>query len=166
MAAQAGSGRSVVLGVGNVIMTDEGAGVRCVEALEATGALPAGATAIDGGTSTHELLGDLEDLDLLVIVDAVATGAAPGTLVRLEGDRIPSAFSNKLSPHQHGINDLLATLRLLGRAPGRVVLLGVTPARIELGLELSAEVAAALPALCDRVVAELAPAAAARARAR
>ncbi len=155
MAARAVTGRTVVLGVGNVIMADEGVGVRCVERLEATGALPAGVTAIDGGTSTHELLGDLEDLDLLVIVDAVASGGAPGSLVRLEGDRIPSAFSNQLSPHQHGINDLLATLQLIGRAPGRVVVLGVTPARIELGMELSVPVAAALPALCDRVVAEL-----------
>jgi hypothetical protein len=64
--------RIVVLGVGNLIMGDEGLGVRCVERLEAAGALPAGVTVIDGGTSTHELLGDLEDLDLLVIVDAVA----------------------------------------------------------------------------------------------
>jgi hydrogenase maturation protease len=141
-------------------MADEGAGVRCVERLEATGALPAGVTAIDGGTSTHELLGELEDLDLLVIVDAVASGGAPGSLVRLEGDRVPSAFSNQLSPHQHGINDLLATLQLIGRAPRRVVLLGMTPARIELGLELSAQVAGALPALCDRVLAELRAAAA------
>jgi hydrogenase maturation protease len=155
MAAPGATGRAVVLGVGNLIMRDEGVGVRCVERLEATGALPAGVTAIDGGTSTNELLGDLEDLDLLVIVDAVASGGEPGSLVRLEGDQIPSAFSNKMSPHQHGINDLLATLRLIGRAPARVVLLGVTPARIELGMELSPVVAAALPALCDRVVAEL-----------
>lgn len=155
MAASDATGRAVVLGVGNLIMGDEGVGVRCVERLEATGALPAGVTAIDGGTSTNELLGDLEDLDLLVIVDAVASGGEPGSLVRLEGDQIPFAFSNKMSPHQHGINDLLATLRLIGRAPGRVVLLGVTPARIELGMELSPTVAAALPALCERVVAEL-----------
>ena len=161
----AGATRSVVLGVGNVILADEGAGVRCVERLDATGAVPAGVTAIDGGTSTHELLGELEDLDLLVIVDAVASGGEPGSLVRLEGDQIPSAFSSQLSPHQHGINDLLATLRLVGRAPGRVVLWGVTPARIELGLELSPAVAAALPALCDRVVAELRAMAAGGARA-
>jgi hydrogenase maturation protease len=101
------------------------------------------------------LLGELEDLDLLVVVDAVAGGGPPGRLVRLEGDRIPAAFSNKLSPHQHGINDLLATLRFLGRAPARVVVLGVVPARIALGLELSAEVEAALPALAAQVVAEV-----------
>jgi len=147
--------RVVVLGVGNVLMTDEGAGVRCVERLEATCALPAGVVAIDGGTSTHELLGDLEDLDLLVIVDAVAGDGPPGSLVRLEGDRIPQAFSNKLSPHQHGINDLLATLRLVGRAPRRVVLLGVVPAKLQLGMDLSPTVEAALPALEASVIREV-----------
>jgi len=148
-------GRIVVLGVGNLLLSDEGAGVRCVERLAASGALPAGVVAIDGGTSTHELLGGLEDLDLLVIIDAVASGGAPGSLVRLEGDRIPSAFSNKLSPHQHGINDLLATLSLISRAPGRVVVHGVVPARIALDLALSPEVAAVLPELAARVVAEV-----------
>ncbi len=146
--------RIVVLGVGNLIMGDEGLGVRCVERLEAAGALPAGVVVIDGGTSTHELLAELEDLDLLVIVDAVA-GDAPGTLVRLEGDRIPAALSNKLSPHQHGINDLLANLRLLGRSPARVVVLGAVPAVIALGLELSPTVEAVLPALEAAVVAEV-----------
>jgi hydrogenase maturation protease len=153
--ARVSTGRIVVLGVGNLVMGDEGLGVRCVERLEAAGALPAGVVVIDGGTSTNELLGDLEDLDLLIIVDAVAGGGAPGTLVRLEGDRIPAAFSNKLSPHQHGINDLLATLQFIGRAPGKVVVLGVTPGRMELGFELSPEVEAALPELAARVVAEV-----------
>jgi hydrogenase maturation protease len=155
VAARESTGRVVVLGVGNLVMGDEGLGVRCAWRLEAAGVLPAGVVIIDGGTSTSELLGDLEDLDLLVIVDAVAGGGAPGSLVRLEGDRIPSAFSNKLSPHQHGINDLLATLQFVGRAPGKVVVLGLTPVRIELGFELSPEVEAALPALAACVVAEV-----------
>jgi hydrogenase maturation protease len=151
----AAPGRTVVLGVGNLVMSDEGLGVRCVERLQLSGALPAEVAIIDGGTSTAELLGELENLDLLIIVDAVACGGAPGSLVRLEGDRIPAAFSNKLSPHQHGINDLLATLQFLGRAPRRVVVLGVVPSRIALGLELSPEVEAVLPALAARVVAEV-----------
>jgi hydrogenase maturation protease len=148
--------RTVVLGVGNTIMSDEGLGVRCVERLVASGALPEGVVAIDGGTSTHELLGDIYGVDLLVIVDAVVTGGAPGSLIRLEGDRIPSAFSNKLSPHQHGINDLLATLQLIGRAPGRVVLHGAMPASLELGMELSPTIEAVLPELAARVLAEVA----------
>jgi len=142
-----------VLGVGNLIMGDEGLGVRCVQALE--GQLPPEVRLIDGGTSTHELLEDLENLDTLVIVDACTTSSAPGTIVRLEGDTIPSAFSNRMSPHQHGINDLLATLKLLGRAPRRVVLYGVEPARIELGMDLSPPVAAAMTELAARVADEV-----------
>lgn len=145
----------VVLGVGNIIMGDEGVGVRCIERIEASGLLPAGVVTIDGGTSTNEVMGELEGLDLLVIIDAVVTGAPPGTLVRLEGSEIPSAFSNKLSPHQHGINDLLATLTFMGRAPKRVVLHGAVPVKIELGLELSPEIAAVVPALVANVVAEV-----------
>ncbi|MBI2389156.1 MAG: hydrogenase maturation protease [Deltaproteobacteria bacterium] len=148
-----GDPKVVVLGVGNLLMADEGVGVRCAQAVERV--VPPHVRVIDGGTSTHELLEDLEDLDLLIIVDAVASGRAPGAIVRLEDGSIPSAFSNKLSPHQHGINDLLATLRLLGRAPRRVVLLGVEPKRVALDLELSPEIAAALPALIARVVREI-----------
>ncbi|MCK6551207.1 HyaD/HybD family hydrogenase maturation endopeptidase [Myxococcota bacterium] len=147
--------RIVVLGVGNLLLSDEGVGVRCVERLERDHALPAGVRAIDGGTSTHELLEDLEDLDALVIVDAIAGAHASGTLVRLEGDHVPSTFSNTLSPHQHGINDLLAKLALLGRAPKKVVLFGVAPESLALGLTLSPRVEAALADVCARVVDEV-----------
>lgn len=146
----------VVLGVGNVLMTDEGIGIKAVEVLERDGLLPEAVRIIDGGTSTHELLEDLENLDALVIVDAVASGREPGTIVRLEDEGIPSAFSNKLSPHQHGINDLLATLRLLGRAPRTVILYGVEPERLALGMELSPRLQAGLPQLVARVVEEIA----------
>jgi hydrogenase maturation protease len=146
----------VVLGVGNVLMSDEGVGVRCVEALAARYDFAGAVRCVDGGTSTSELLADVEDLDVLIIVDAVATGEAPATLVRLEGDEVPAAFTTRLSPHQTGISDLLATLRFVGRAPRRVILLGVEPARLSLDLALSPRVAARLPELCARVVAELA----------
>ena len=148
--------RAVVLGVGNVLLGDEGVGVRGVELLERAGRLPPFARAIDGGCSTHELIGELEELELLVLLDAVVTGSAPGTLIRLEGDAIPSAFGNRLSPHQSGLNDLLANLRLLGRAPRRVTLLGVEPQSLALSLELSPPVAKALPALVERALAEVA----------
>ena len=102
------------------------------------------------------LLEDLEDLDALVIVDAVAAKEPPGTVVRFEGSRVPAAFSNTLSPHQHGINDLLASLAFLGREPRHVVLLGVQPQRLALGMELSPTVEAVMPELTRRVHAELA----------
>lgn len=147
--------RIVVLGVGNLLMGDEGLGIRCVEAVEKQ-PLPANVRCIDGGTSTHELLEDLENLDALVILDAVASGQPAGTLVRLEGDAIPSAFSNKMSPHQHGINDLLATLKFLDRAPRRVVLIGVEPQIMELSMELSPLVLGVLPAMVALVSKEVA----------
>lgn len=147
--------RIVVLGVGNLLMGDEGLGIRCVEAFEK---LPQrdNVRCVDGGTSTHELLEDLENLDALVILDAVASGKPPGTLVRLEGDDIPSAFSNKMSPHQHGINDLLATLKFLERAPGRVVLIGVEPSVMELSMELSPLVQGVMPSMVALVSKEVA----------
>jgi hydrogenase maturation protease len=145
----------VVLGFGNLLMADEGVGVHCIAALEAGYRFPAGVRCIDGGTSTEVLLEDLEDLDELILVDAVASGARPGSLVRLEGAEVPAAFTTVLSPHQVGVSDLLAELALLGRSPRRVVLFGVEPERIELDLELSPVVAARLPELCAEVVAEL-----------
>ena len=154
-AAGEGKRRVVVLGVGNLLIVDEGIGVRCIEELERRPSLGPDVACVDGGTSTHELMEDLENLDTLVIVDAAATGRAPGTIVRLEGDSIPSSFSNKMSPHQHGINDLLASLALLGRAPKRVVLFGVEPHTIALGMELSPVVAATIPELCARVASEV-----------
>jgi hydrogenase maturation protease len=136
-------------------MGDEGLGIRCVEAIEKL-PLPANVRCIDGGTSTHELLEDLENLGALLILDAVASGQPAGTLVRLEGDAIPSAFSNKMSPHQHGINDLLATLKLLGREPGCVVLIGVEPAIMKLSMELSPLVAGVMPEMIALVSKEVA----------
>lgn len=145
----------VVLGVGNVLMSDEGVGVHAVQQLERLFAWPDAVRFVDGGTSTHELLGDLEHLDHLVIVDAVSAGRPPGTVLRLEGAAVPSAFTTKLSPHQVGIADLLATLAFLGRAPKHVVLFGIEPERLTLDLTLSAAVAAKLPEVCAQVVHEL-----------
>jgi hydrogenase maturation protease len=148
--------RAAILGIGNLLMSDEGVGVRCAQCLEGDPNCPTDVTVLDGGTSTHELLEELEDLELLVIIDAILAEGPPGQVLRLEGDSVPSAFSNRLSPHQHGINDLLATLRLLGRAPRRVVLLGVTPATTTLGLSLSPAIAARVPELTKLALAEVA----------
>ena len=109
--------RIVVLGVGNLLLTDEGVGPHAIDALNARYAVPSQATLIDGGTSAMELLDDMADADLLVIVDAVKSGAAPGSVVKLTGDEVPKFFTTKLSPHQVGIADVLATLALSGESP-------------------------------------------------
>jgi hydrogenase maturation protease len=148
--------RAVVLGIGNIILSDEGAGVRAVEALAREYELPPEVQVIDGGTSGMEMIEDLSDLDLLVVLDVVLTGAAPGTLVRIAGPQVPVFFRSKLSPHQIGLPDVLASLELLGAIPAEIIVHGVEPVSLALGLEMTPPVAAAVPLLAERAVADLA----------
>jgi hydrogenase maturation protease len=145
----------LVVGLGNVLLEDDGLGVRAVEALERDFALPPEVRVLDGGTLGLALLGELAEARRLVLVDAVATDDPPGALVRLCGDDVEPAVRWRLSPHQVGVADLLDALRLIDRQPDSITLLGLTPATIELGTELSAAVAGALPALVLAVAAEL-----------
>ena len=92
----------------------------------------------------------------MIIVDAVDTGAVPGTLVRLAGADIPLALETKLSPQQIGLKDLLAVASLLGSAPKETVLWGVQPESVKMALELSAPVMAQLEPLAGKVLQELA----------
>ncbi len=147
--------RAVVLGIGNTILTDEAAGVRAAEMLEQAYRVPDDVLVIDGGTSGMEMIEDLSNLDFLVVLDVVKTGAAPGTVVRIAGDEIPVFFRKKLSPHQIALPDVLASLELLGTMPREIVVLGVEPASLELGMEMTPLVAGKVPELVERAVAEL-----------
>jgi hydrogenase maturation protease len=147
--------RAVVLGIGNTILSDEAAGVRAVEALEQAWQMPDNVLVIDGGTSGMEMIEDLSRLDFLLVIDVVVTGAAPGTLVKIAGDEIPVFFRDKLSPHQIGLPDVLASLELLDAIPKEIVVLGVEPISLELGMDMTPTVAATVPELVRRAVAEL-----------
>lgn len=148
--------KAVVLGVGNVILADEGVGVRVVEAFERDFVPPEGVTVIDGGTAGMELLEELSCLDLLIVVDAVAAGKALGELVKLVGDEVPVFFRRNLSPHGIGLSDVLAALEFLGAEPKETVILGVQPVSMELSTDLTPTVAARVPELVAQVAAELA----------
>ncbi len=147
--------QTLVLGLGNILLRDEGVGVRVVERLQELYEFPPGVQVLDGGTLGLELMAYVEAADRLLVVDALDTGAEPGTLGRLEGDEVPAFLSVKISPHQMGLSDLLATARLRGVYPEEVVLWGVQPAAIDVGLELSPVVAAQVEALVDKAVTEL-----------
>jgi hydrogenase maturation protease len=146
---------ALVLGLGNVLLHDEGAGVWVAESLRRRLALPASVTILEGGTLGLDLLPRLDGVERLLLIDAVRLGNAPGTLTRLEGDEVPSALDHKLSTHQIGVQDLLATASLLGRAVPHVVLLGVEPECLDPGIGFSGAVAEALPRLEALVVEEL-----------
>lgn len=147
--------RAVVLGIGNTIRADEGIGVRVVEALARDYVLPEGVVAIDGGTSSMEMLEELSHLDFLLVVDAIDDGRPPGELVRLEGEAVPVFFRRNLSPHGIGLSDVLAALEFMGAAPKETVILGVQPVSLDLALELTPTVAARLPQLIAQTVVEL-----------
>jgi hydrogenase maturation protease len=148
--------RIVVLGVGNILLSDEGLGVRIVERLPLHYALPPEVELIDGGTCGMEMLEDLEGLDALIMVDAIRAGKPAGTPIRLAGEAVPVFFRTKLSPHQIGLCDVLATLEMLGRAPKFTAILGLQPHSLALGMELSREVEAGMPELLRMVATELA----------
>jgi hydrogenase maturation protease len=146
---------TLVLGVGNLLLSDEGVGLRVVERLTATYELPPTVQVLDGGTLGMDLLYYLEGIDYLLIIDAVETGSEPGTLVRLENDDVPAFLSVKISPHQIGVPDMLFAARLQEIYPERVVLFGIQPANLAVGLELSPEVAEQLDVLVEQVVDQL-----------
>jgi hydrogenase maturation protease len=147
--------RILVLGIGNILLQDDGAGVRAVERLTSDYQLPAQVEALDGGVMGLELLPYIEDRTHLLVIDAVATGQDPGTLVRLEGESIPAVLEMKLSPHQAGVLDLLAVGRLRGTLPERIVIWGIEPASTEWGMDLTPAVASSLDELIAAVAAEL-----------
>jgi len=145
----------LVLGVGNLLLMDEGLGVRALETIEQRFEIPAGVELMDGGTSGMELLGYIQGRDALIILDAVTCNKLPGTIVRMEGDQVPALFRKKISPHQLGLSDLIAAARLTDSLPGKVVLFGVEPKDLGTGLDLSDPVAGSLEPLADLVALEL-----------
>jgi hydrogenase maturation protease len=145
----------LVLGLGNILLRDEGLGVRAVERLAAAYDLPGNVEVLDGGTLGLDLLPRLTGMDALLLVDAVKAGGQPGTLVRLEEDAIQAALAVKMSVHQVGLQELLAVSAFQGTRPPRVVLWGMEPAEIDWGLELSRPVTVRLDALSEAVAQEL-----------
>ena len=147
--------KTLVLGVGNRLMSDEGIGVHVIERLAAGYSLPEEVQVLDGGTLGLDLLYYLEGVENLLIVDAAETGKEPGTIVRLEVEEVPTFMSIKISPHQMGVPDMLAAAKMKDLYPKRIVLLGIQPELITLGLDLSPVLASKLELLTDNLLDEL-----------
>ncbi len=113
-----------VIGLGNEVLSDDGLGVHAVRRLRERPSLPEGIELIEGGTAGLLLLPWLADSERVIIIDAIDTGAPPGTLVRLEGDDWATAFDTRMTVHDVGLRDLLATAQLTGAWPQRLVLHG------------------------------------------
>lgn len=144
-----------VLGIGNIILRDEGFGVRAVEYLEEHFHFPHDVRLLDGGTLGPELLHFVTGTQKLLILDAVAGDAPAGTVYRFEDDAVMAHFQEKMSSHEIGIQDVLAWLTVTDRPIPNVVVLGMQPYELTPGLTLSTEMAAALPGFAQRAVEEL-----------
>jgi hydrogenase maturation protease len=145
----------LVLGVGNLLLSDDGVGVHTIQRLQEVARLPEEVQVVDGGTSGLDLLHYLEGVSRLLIVDAVETGQAPGTLMRITGDQVPAYLSLKMSPHEIGLPDMLFAAKLRDLYPEEVVIWGVQPATTEVGLDLSPLVGAQVDILLEKILGEL-----------
>ena len=117
---------------------------------------PEGVRVMDGGTLGLDLLPYVEDASRLLVIDAVQARQPPGTLVRMVGDEVPMFLdASKVSPHQEGLQDLLAVAALKGYLPDEVVFWGAQIESLGVGLELSAPVAAQVDVLAGKVLEEL-----------
>lgn len=147
--------RTVVLGLGNMLMADDGVGLAALARLREEWCIPKHVELVDGGTWGMNLLHIVEGADRILIFDAITMGQEPGAVIRLEGDEIPRFLSQKVSPHQVDLRDVLALAELRGLLPSRIVALGIEPARVEMSTELTPLVEARLDDLVRMGVATL-----------
>ncbi len=145
----------MVLGVGNLLFTDEGVGIHAVETLLEQYEFSQNVSIEDGGVLGINLLGIISEADDLIVVDAIRNGGAPGTLYRLEGDDIPKRILAKNSLHQVDLLEALTLCQALDKVP-ETVIVGVEPEDIEtLGLELTPPVQEKMGDLIAMVLREL-----------
>lgn len=127
----------LVLGMGNILLEDEGLGIHALKVLQQRYVAPAEVEFLDGGTSGMALIELLSGRKHLLVLDAVQTGDSPGTLVKMSDQNVPVYFGLRITPHQLGLSDVLASLQLTDEQPGNVTVLGLVPYSLEMSLDLS-----------------------------
>ena len=145
--------KTLILGVGNILLRDEGIGVRVIEYLRQQ-TLPEGVEIVDGGTAGADLIDVLADRETVIVVDAVHSDKPAGTLLRFGPDDLALQQDNPLSLHDLDIPQTLAMTKMLNCEPKNVICFGVVPKCIEPGMELSDEIAEIIPILAEKALEE------------
>ena len=156
------SGRVLVLGLGNVLLKDEGVGVHVAGELQKH-VLSCNVEVIDGGTAGLDVLLSQQGLDKLVVIDAMRAGKKPGTIYKTrlkaeEKDKLTQIFSEaepKISLHQVGLLDALSVAEKMNHAPEEIVIIGVEPKEMDYGLELTEPVKQRLAEIVNMVLEEI-----------
>jgi hydrogenase maturation protease len=146
-------GRVAVIGIGNILMADEGAGVEALNLLEKRGC-PDFVELIDAGTAFFAIVSDLREYEKLIIIDVARGGQPPGTVYRFLLDDVKGNQA-LISLHDIGVVDALRMERLVGGVPETIVFFGIEPHVVEFSIGLSSPVRKRLPYLVDRVMEEL-----------
>jgi hydrogenase maturation protease len=147
--------RITVLGVGNILLSDEGVGVRVVEYLSEHYDFEDNLNLVDGGVLGVRLMGVVADTDILIVVDAVCNQGVPGTLYRMEGDQVPRRVLAKQSMHDLDLPEVLALCAAIDHSPTTIVV-GIEPGDMTtLSVELTPTIAGKMDELCAMVLAEL-----------
>ncbi|GAB4535787.1 MAG: HyaD/HybD family hydrogenase maturation endopeptidase [Thermodesulfovibrionia bacterium] len=141
-----------VLGIGNILLSDDGIGVHVIRRLKDRYRFPDNVRLIDGGTMGLDLLPFLEDIERLIIIDAVNLNKPYGTVEIITVDRIPTILNSKLSVHQIGISDLFFAMRIKGLPIKEVMLIGIQPGSLEVGTEPSEEIKAGIETVIDHII--------------
>lgn len=144
----------VVIGVGNIIRSDDGFGVHALRRLQQHPKIPADVIFVEGGTKGLELFGYAWEASHLLLIDAANAGQTAGTLIQMSGDELRS-LSGGMSVHQLGVADLIASLTLASERPPNIVLLGVQPASTDWGTILTPRLEAALDPVVEVAIALL-----------
>ncbi len=144
----------MVLGLGNLVHSDDGVGVHALQQLQRDARVPAGVTLLDGGTQGLGLLPHISGFSRLLVIDAVHAGEPPGTLLRFAGSTL-HGLPGKATVHQLGFADLMLAMQLLDDSPEEVVVVGIEPVTTEWGAELTQPVRETLPFLLDAVIEQL-----------
>lgn len=144
-----------LIGLGNLLLGDEGVGVHAVEALKKKYDFPEEIRLLDGGTLGLDLLPLIEGMDRVLFVDAVDLKEKPGTIAVIEGEGLPSLLEPKLSLHHVGLTDLLLASSFLGTRPAEIALVGIQPETLEIGLELSPTIQGRFDRLLETVLEKL-----------
>ena len=144
--------RVVVVGVGNLLLKDEGIGIHTVKALQEI-VLPQDVKIVDGGTAP-DLIAYTEAGDKLIIIDAAKAGGEPGTIYRFRPQDLASE-ERAISVHELGVAQNLKLMALMGNEPSEIVIIGVEPKELDWGTELSPELQAVVPAIIKVVLKEI-----------
>jgi hydrogenase maturation protease len=145
----------LILGIGNILLRDEGVGVRVIEQMQ-TMRLPDDVELVDGGTAGADLLDVLAERRKVIVIDAVQADCEPGSVLRFTAEDLVQPDGVGMSLHELGLGEALTMTRQLGCAPEEVIVFGIKPKDLRCGLELSEEIAASVAKVVELVLAEIA----------